>query len=150
MEWYYGKDGLQAGPVSDTDIQALVQDGTLNPDSLIWREGMSDWQPANQVLNLTTTNPPPVPASQKNSVSNTVQPPAGTEASGRTAAHSIGDPIPSGTVPTYLWQSICCIIFCCWPFAIPALVSACKVNPALERGDLAEAQKASSEAKKWC
>jgi len=40
-------------------------------------------------------------------------------------------------------------IFLFWPLAIPAIINASKVNPALQAGDFAGAQAAATESKKW-
>lgn len=40
-------------------------------------------------------------------------------------------------------------IFLFWPLAIPAIINASKVNPALQVGDYAGAQQAATESKKW-
>ncbi|PDP86260.1 hypothetical protein CQJ94_17845 [Glycomyces fuscus] len=40
-------------------------------------------------------------------------------------------------------------IFCCWPFAIPGIVNATKVNDLWNRGDQAGAMEAQKQAKKW-
>jgi hypothetical protein len=40
-------------------------------------------------------------------------------------------------------------IFLFWPLAIPALINASKVNSLLQVGDVAGAQAASAESKKW-
>ncbi|WP_433697792.1 CD225/dispanin family protein [Nocardiopsis sp. CA-288880] len=40
-------------------------------------------------------------------------------------------------------------IFCCWPFAIPALINATKVNDLWNRGDHAGAHQAQTQAKKF-
>lgn len=40
-------------------------------------------------------------------------------------------------------------IFLCWPLAIPALISASKVNTLLQAGDFAGAQAAAADSKKW-
>jgi Interferon-induced transmembrane protein len=40
-------------------------------------------------------------------------------------------------------------IFLFWPLAIPAIINASKVNPALQTGDYATAQQAAAESKKW-
>ena len=53
-------------------------------------------------------------------------------------------------IPNYLWQSIVVTIFCCWPFGIPAIVYAAKVDGLKARGDIAGAMAASASAKTWC
>jgi hypothetical protein len=40
-------------------------------------------------------------------------------------------------------------IFLFWPLAIPAIISASRVNPLLQQGDYAGAQNAAAESKKW-
>ncbi|MBT8225092.1 MAG: CD225/dispanin family protein [Dactylosporangium sp.] len=40
-------------------------------------------------------------------------------------------------------------IFLFWPLAIPAIINASKVNPLLQQGDMASAQAAATESKKW-
>ena len=40
-------------------------------------------------------------------------------------------------------------IFLFWPLAIPAILSASKVNPLLQQGDYAGAQAAAADSKKW-
>lgn len=40
-------------------------------------------------------------------------------------------------------------IFLFWPLAIPAIMNASKVNPALQTGDYAGAQHFAAESKKW-
>ena len=52
--------------------------------------------------------------------------------------------------PNYLWQSIVVTILCCWPFGIPAIVYAAKVDGLKAKGDIAGAMAASASAKTWC
>jgi hypothetical protein len=40
-------------------------------------------------------------------------------------------------------------IFLFWPLAIPAIINASKVNPALQLGDFAGAQAAANESRRW-
>lgn len=40
-------------------------------------------------------------------------------------------------------------LFVFWPLAIPALINASKVNPALQQGDYHGAQHAATESRKW-
>jgi uncharacterized RDD family membrane protein YckC len=49
MNWYYVEQGKQTGPASDEQFNALVQNGTITADTLIWREGMAEWMPYGQV-----------------------------------------------------------------------------------------------------
>jgi Interferon-induced transmembrane protein len=62
-----------------------------------------------------------------------------------------GYPPPQGQPPAInnnMTMSIVSI-FLFWPLAIPAIINASKVNPALQVGDYATAQQAAAESKKW-
>jgi len=56
---------------------------------------------------------------------------------------------PGTTVPNYLVFSILATVLCCIPAGIPAIVYSAQVNSKLLQGDLAGAQAASSNAKKY-
>ncbi len=47
--WYYKKNGAQRGPVSLVDLNSLLSDGTLLPDSMIWRDGLAQWISISQI-----------------------------------------------------------------------------------------------------
>jgi uncharacterized RDD family membrane protein YckC len=49
MAWYYAEAGKQAGPVEDAQLEQFLQSGRIQPDTLVWREGMANWQPYSQV-----------------------------------------------------------------------------------------------------
>ncbi|WP_306131771.1 DUF805 domain-containing protein [Roseivivax marinus] len=58
MDWYYVKDGAQEGPVTEADLEELARDGIVRGDTLVWRPGLQEWQPAyDHVAGVT---PPPV------------------------------------------------------------------------------------------
>ena len=58
MEWYYANHGQRQGPVSPEDFARLVAGGTVREDTLVWRAGMSAWQPWREVA--PTVQLPPV------------------------------------------------------------------------------------------
>jgi len=60
MSWHYAEAGQQRGPVTDAELEDLVRAGTILSDTLIWREGMANWQPYGQVKGVAT--PPPAAA----------------------------------------------------------------------------------------
>jgi len=88
--WYYALDNAEQGPVGEPQLAALVADGTVGPTTLVWTDGMTDWQEASLVLPAHVRSPawagaapapvPPVPAA-----------PAG-EAAGQV----IAQPAPGG------------------------------------------------------
>lgn len=126
MQWHYAKNGVQLGPVEEAELRAKLDSGELSASDLVWSEGMAEWQPAGKVRELFPI--PPLP----------------------TAIPKI-PPLPSGPdIPNYLWQSIVVTILCCWPFGIPAIIYAAKVDGLKNRGDIAGAKAASASAKTWC
>ena len=44
MNWYYALNGQQNGPVPEQELTRLVATGNINAGTLIWRDGMADWQ----------------------------------------------------------------------------------------------------------
>ena len=64
MNWFYVDNGKQAGPVDDLQLQQLAGTGVIQPDTLVWREGMANWQPYNQVAPAGSgfATPPPTAA----------------------------------------------------------------------------------------
>lgn len=45
MNWYYASGAEQKGPVSEQELQGLIQQGAVNAQTLVWREGMANWEP---------------------------------------------------------------------------------------------------------
>jgi uncharacterized RDD family membrane protein YckC len=60
MKWYYADAGRQVGPVEDVQLDELVRSGAVRDDTLIWREGMANWQPHSAVRG--PAKPAPIPA----------------------------------------------------------------------------------------
>lgn len=59
-------DGVQKGPYTMAQVRQMVQSGELNSTSYVWKAGMAQWQPANQLPELASLfaavpPPPPVP-----------------------------------------------------------------------------------------
>lgn len=51
-EYYCAAQGTQLGPYNSTDLQALITDGTIHKRTLIWKQGMTSWQPASTFPHL--------------------------------------------------------------------------------------------------
>src|SRR5438093_10881039 len=49
MNWFYANAGQQVGPVTETEFDNLVRTGTIQADTLVWREGMPEWRPYRDV-----------------------------------------------------------------------------------------------------
>ena len=118
MQWYYSKNGVQLGPVEETELRAKLGNGEIAGTDMVWREGMTDWLPAARVPDLAMLTAP-------SSVSQ-----LGSDADTSPYSPPISAPYqqtPGLPIPNYLWQSIVVTILCCWPFGIPAIVYAAKV-----------------------
>ena len=65
--WWYIADGNRKGPVTDDELYRLLLSGTIRANSLIWREGMGNWQPAFQVQSVApwlASVPPEIPPTE--------------------------------------------------------------------------------------
>lgn len=47
--WYYSNLGQRQGPVAEEEFNRLVREGTIRGDTLVWREGMANWQPYSEL-----------------------------------------------------------------------------------------------------
>ena len=58
-------NGQQIGNQTPQDIAAMLQQGTIKADTLVWKTGMANWLPLSQVPELAALlnqqTPPPVP-----------------------------------------------------------------------------------------
>jgi uncharacterized membrane protein len=65
--WHYVKNGQACGPVETSVLQAELRSGALPADTLVWKQGMTDWVQARAVAEFAapapTITPPPVPLS---------------------------------------------------------------------------------------
>jgi hypothetical protein len=55
MDWFYAVGEARKGPLSDEEFQRLVQRGVITSQTMVWREGMANWQPHGG------GTPPPMP-----------------------------------------------------------------------------------------
>jgi len=64
MKVYVAEAGEQAGPFNRTQLEQKVEEGTLTRETLVWKQGMEDWAPAQdvpEVADLFASIPPPLP-----------------------------------------------------------------------------------------
>jgi uncharacterized RDD family membrane protein YckC len=48
MNWHYLENNVQKGPISNEELEALFRAGKVDYNTLVWRDGMADWQPYGQ------------------------------------------------------------------------------------------------------
>ena len=62
--FYVAVNGQQQGPFDVNALAAKARDGSLTRQTLVWRQGMANWTPAEQVGELASVFaavPPPIP-----------------------------------------------------------------------------------------
>ena len=50
--WYYAVDGGSQGPFDDGALRNLALRGKIGPSTLVWKEGMSAWTAAGELVEL--------------------------------------------------------------------------------------------------
>ena len=156
LQYYYADDDERRGPV---DLDALRAAG-ITRATLVWREGLSDWQPAGELPELdhlftlpggasATTEPADRPYAEPQAVPPRpprAQPPVPRSQSRRKRYDDLGGAYPP---KTWLVESILATILCCLPFGIAGIVNASRVESRYYAGDVAGAEQASRAAEKW-
>lgn len=51
-QWFYAVGSEQRGPVPAGQLRQMLTSGQLQPDTLVWRDGLSDWAAASTVAEL--------------------------------------------------------------------------------------------------
>jgi hypothetical protein len=69
MNWFYESGGQQQGPVSESELDRLLAEGKINANSLVWREGMADWQPLRTARPGVLPVPPAIPSGEASETS---------------------------------------------------------------------------------
>lgn len=62
MGWFFSRDDEKVGPLDDQEFYELVSRGIVSPETMVWNEGMSDWQPYKNVSGASKQQSAPAPA----------------------------------------------------------------------------------------
>jgi uncharacterized RDD family membrane protein YckC len=62
MDWYYAESGRQVGPIQEESFDTLVRSGVVRSDTLVWQQGMPNWQAYGTVRPVATAVAPPLDA----------------------------------------------------------------------------------------
>ncbi len=57
MDWFYAEGKQRHGPVDEAKINALIAEGVVKADTLVWNKTMTDWRPAAGAGLFRTTPP---------------------------------------------------------------------------------------------
>lgn len=52
IQWYYGTQGQQQGPVTEEALRQLMAQGVVTRETLVWRDGLLEWKPMGEVSEL--------------------------------------------------------------------------------------------------
>ena len=63
--WFYASEGQQQGPYPEIQLREFIARGTITADTLVWTEGMANWQRAGDIPGLISgaSGPPAMPHS---------------------------------------------------------------------------------------
>lgn len=66
-QYFIAVNGQQQGPFDEASFRGMIQSGSVNKDTMVWKNGMAAWTAAGQVAELAglfmnTPPPPPPPA----------------------------------------------------------------------------------------
>lgn len=56
-EWFFAKGDKKLGPVTNKGLKELAASGRIQPDTLVWRDGLPEWIPAGRVEELFPAEP---------------------------------------------------------------------------------------------
>ena len=131
MKYYMHTGGQQLGPFEESELPSHG----LTASTMVWREGMPDWEAASQVPELSHLLSP------------SQQPPSYQPQPGYGPQQPYGarPPMPD----TYMVWAILATLLCCLPFGIVSIVKASQVSTLYYQGNYAEARAASRAARNW-
>jgi uncharacterized RDD family membrane protein YckC len=95
--WYYIENDQQRGPVMEADLETLRREGKIEAETLVWREGMTSWQPWREVRPATAQACPSAAPPQLTSA------PAGTS----VICSQCGGSFPASEVIRYGNAAVC-------------------------------------------
>ena len=168
MKYYVILNGESTGPYEEAQLQTMG----LKRDTMVWREGMQQWQRADSLQELSYlfggNNPAggynqggynPAGGYNQGGYNQGGYNPAGYNQGGYnpTGGYNQGGYNPGGynqggrpPMPeSYLVWAILATILCCVPLGIVSIVNAAGVSSAYNAGDYDLAVKKSENAKKW-
>lgn len=134
LQWYYGQNGVQGGPVSLADMRQLVSNGQLRREDLVWREGMPNWAPAGTIHELFPTGggyAAPQPGPYAAAPPQQAYPPTGAYPPGQPThlgyAYDVDGARLQSKAQTSMVLGICSIVIgfcCCGPVGIGLAIAA--------------------------
>lgn len=115
--WYYVRNNQRIGPVDENTIISLIQNGTILRETLVWKQGMNDWQRADvsELAGKFSEVPPSPPGYRL-----TTYVPSSAMNYDPESFHKLW--------LWFTWLMICGIVFLIILIGIPSLIAAVVIN----------------------
>jgi len=96
--WHYAVNGQAQGPIPEQQLRDLLAHGGLGPDTLLWTEGMAQWQKASEIALFAAPPPaaPPPSYARPTPAQSPARPAADPTAADPTAADPTAGPTQDG------------------------------------------------------
>lgn len=101
MEWFYAVGDKQMGPVNEEEFKRLAAEGTIRPDTLVWRAGLDNWRPYREVTAAATSARPEL------AMAGTSPTPTGGGATGSVVCRECGKIFPPEEVVKFGDAFVC-------------------------------------------
>jgi uncharacterized RDD family membrane protein YckC len=99
--WYYATGSERVGPLDEAAFRAAVAAGVVTDQTLVWREGMADWQPWGSIPgHMSAAAAPQMAAAPTPQV-------AGASPAGQGVCVECGEVYPLSDMVTYQGRNIC-------------------------------------------
>lgn len=134
VEWFYGKEGQQYGPIDEATLRARISTAEVGPRDLIWTEGMAAWTPLSQLpqFGAGAAVPPPTLLEGDVGLDPNAPPPSNSPyappVANLTGAYQPGPalPVTNGLAIASMVCGILSLVFFCFCggifFGIPAVI----------------------------
>ncbi len=68
--WFFASEGRQQGPYPEDQFRVLISRGLIRSDTLVWTEGLTNWQKAGDIPGLLSggSAPPPMPGGSQTAI----------------------------------------------------------------------------------
>lgn len=109
--WWYANGSQQQGPVSREELIRIAQSGGLEPDALVWREGLPEWVAASSMRELQPAAAPETPAAPPPVASIPAAPVPATAPAWAQASSSAEPPWFAVSTTKLLVMSLCTLTF---------------------------------------
>jgi len=63
-QYFLGIGGQQSGPFSETEVIQKIKEGTVSTDTMVWYEGLPEWQPISSITALAAAFSPSAPRTE--------------------------------------------------------------------------------------